>query len=59
MGGALCSYHRIILGFILEDKHARWLTHKEIVEGVIKGIEKKCSEQIVGVLEPWELRPGW
>ncbi|WDL94117.1 short-chain dehydrogenase [Bacillus sp. HNR-4] len=59
IGGTRCSYHRIILGFILEDTYARWLTHEEISDGVIKGIESKCNEWIVGRVEPWELRPTW
>lgn len=59
IGGTRCSYHRIILGFILEDTYARWLTHEEISDGVIKGIERKCNEWIVGRVEPWELRPTW
>ncbi|MEB9503865.1 short-chain dehydrogenase [Bacillus anthracis] len=59
IGGTRCSYHRIILGFILEDTYARWLNHEEISDGVIKGIESKCNEWIVGRVEPWELRPTW
>ncbi|EJS67711.1 short-chain dehydrogenase [Bacillus cereus] len=59
IGGTRCSYHRIILGFILEDTYGRWLTHEEIAEGVIKGIENKCGEWVVGRVEPWELRPKW
>jgi len=59
IGSTQCSFHRIILGFILEGTHARWLTHDEIAEGVIKGIESKCTEWIVGRVEPWELRPNW
>ncbi|MED3179268.1 short-chain dehydrogenase [Bacillus thuringiensis] len=48
-----------ILGFILEDTYGRWLTHEEIADGVIKGIESKRAEWIVGRVEPWELRPTW
>ncbi len=59
IGGTPCSYHRIILGFILEDTYGRWLTHEEISDGVIKGIDSKCDEWIVGRVEPWELRPTW
>ncbi|MFE9079029.1 short-chain dehydrogenase [Bacillus mobilis] len=59
IGGTRCSYHRIILGFILEDTFARWLTHEEISDGVIKGIESKNDEWVVGRVEPWELRPTW
>lgn len=59
IGGTRCRYHRIILGFMLEDTSGRWLTHEEISDGVIKGIESKCDEWIVGQVEPWELRPKW
>lgn len=59
IGGTRCSYHRIILGFILEDSYGRWLTHEEISDGVIKGIESNCDEYIVGRVEPWGLRPTW
>lgn len=48
-----------ILGFILEDTYGRWLTHEEIADGIIKGIESKRAEWIVGRVEPWELRPTW
>ncbi|PHC61397.1 short-chain dehydrogenase [Bacillus toyonensis] len=58
IGGTLCLYHRIILGFILEDTFGRWLTHQEISDGVINGIESNCNEWIVGQIEPWELRPN-
>ncbi|MBL3199011.1 short-chain dehydrogenase, partial [Klebsiella pneumoniae] len=33
--------------------------HEEIADGVIKGIESKRAEWIVGRVEPWELRPTW
>ncbi|PGL37354.1 short-chain dehydrogenase [Bacillus cereus] len=59
IGGRLCRYHRIILGFIIEDTYGRWLTHEEISDGVIKGIESKYDEWIVGRVEPWESRPKW
>ncbi|MBS9803842.1 short-chain dehydrogenase [Bacillus cereus] len=58
IGGTRCSYYRIILGFILEDTYGRWLTNEEIADGVIKGIESKRTEWIVGQIEPWELRPN-
>ncbi|WP_243521761.1 short-chain dehydrogenase [Bacillus pseudomycoides] len=57
LGSSSCDYHRILLGFILQGEHSRWLTHEEIAEGVIAGIQSKQSDYIVGTLEPWELRP--
>ncbi|HDR7795405.1 TPA: short-chain dehydrogenase [Bacillus luti] len=59
IGGTRCSYYRIILGFIVDDTYGRWLTHKEISDGAIKGIESKYDKWIVGQIEPWELRPKW
>lgn len=55
----LCSYRSIILGFIVEGERSRWLTHNEIANGVIGGIENKQLQWIVGTVEPWELRPNW
>lgn len=57
IGSSSCDYHRILLGFILQGEHSRWLTHEEIAEGVIAGIQSKQSDCIIGTLEPWELRP--
>ncbi|WP_035438152.1 MULTISPECIES: short-chain dehydrogenase [unclassified Bacillus (in: firmicutes)] len=56
---SLCRYYRIILGFIVEEKRSRWLTHDEIASGVIAGIQHKQREWIVGTLEPWDARPSW
>ncbi|SDY75180.1 short-chain dehydrogenase [Bacillus sp. 166amftsu] len=57
IGSSSCDYHRILLGFILQGEHSRWLSHEEIAEGVIAGIQSKQSDCIIGTLEPWELRP--
>ncbi|PGZ93314.1 short-chain dehydrogenase [Bacillus pseudomycoides] len=56
---SLCSYYRIILGFVVEENCSRWLTHDEIASGVITGIQHKQQEWIVGTLEPWDARPSW
>lgn len=55
---SLCRYYRIILGFMLEEKCSRWLTHDEIASGVIAGIQHKQRKWIVGTLEPWDARPS-
>ncbi|MGG0240370.1 short-chain dehydrogenase [Bacillus rhizoplanae] len=55
---SLCSYYRIILGFVVEEKCSRWLTHGEIASGVIAGIQNKQQEWIVGTLKPWDARPN-
>ncbi|GIO04972.1 short-chain dehydrogenase [Brevibacillus reuszeri] len=52
-----CSYHRIILGFVCEEKGSRWLNNEEIAQGVIFAIQSKEPQTIVGSVEPWEKRP--
>ncbi|MFE1626055.1 short-chain dehydrogenase [Brevibacillus reuszeri] len=52
-----CSYHRIILGFVCEEKGSRWLINEEIAQGVISAIQSKEPQTIVGSVEPWEKRP--
>ncbi|MDQ0861348.1 short-chain dehydrogenase [Bacillus sp. V2I10] len=51
-----CLYRSILLGFVLEADHSRWLTNKEIGEGVIKSIEEDIKDMVIGILEPWEKR---
>jgi len=52
-----CLYRQVILGFVMEDNGARWLTHGEISGGVIEAIQNDRVRSIVGTLEPWEKRP--
>jgi hypothetical protein len=52
-----CNYHRVQLGFVLEGAHSRWVTNREISEGVIEAIQTRKPLHTVGLLEPWELRP--
>ncbi|MGD6877637.1 hypothetical protein [Bacillus infantis] len=52
------KWMRIILGFRFEREKARWLTHEEISEGVLKAISLKASLFTAGVTEPWEKRPS-
>lgn len=52
-----CLYHQIQLGFVLEGTHSRWLTNKEISDGVIEAIMKREKIHIIGQIEPWDKRP--
>lgn len=52
-----CLYRQILLGFVIENGQSRWLTHQEIVDGIIKAIEKDQKQSIIGSIEPWEKRP--
>ena len=47
----------LALGFQLEGERSRWLTHEEISSGIIEALERQASRSIVGVVEPWEMRP--
>lgn len=51
------EFRTILLGFIVEAKTSRWLTDKEISEGVIAAVANDNKESIIGTVEPWEKRP--
>lgn len=53
----LCRYCQVQLGFIIEGENSRWLTNKEISQGVIESIKNDTLINIVGNIEPWEKRP--
>ncbi|WP_214702062.1 MULTISPECIES: short-chain dehydrogenase [unclassified Exiguobacterium] len=44
-------YRQVQLGKIHEKESTRWLTHEEIVEGVIRAIKYPTDYQLVGRLE--------
>ncbi|MDQ3021798.1 MAG: short-chain dehydrogenase [Bacteroidota bacterium] len=50
-------YRKIILGFVIEDEHSRWLTDTEISNGVIDSLIFEKDTYIVGTVEPCERRP--
>ena len=52
-----CLYRQIQLGFVIANGTSRWLTHKEISNGVIAAIRHDKPLYIVGTVEPWERRP--
>lgn len=52
------NYYRIILGFQMDDYSTRWLTNKEIADGVIAALQSKQGSNIIGVVEPWGQRPS-
>ncbi|MGD6844211.1 hypothetical protein ACQCVH_17095 [Bacillus infantis] len=58
LDSASLKWMRIILGFRFEGDKARWLTHDEISEGVLKAISLKAPLYTAGVTEPWEKRPS-
>lgn len=52
-----CSYYQIRLGFVMEENQSRWLTNKEISDGVIAALKHKNKIRTVGQIEPWQNRP--
>lgn len=48
----------IILGWVREASGSRWLSHPEIVTGVLQAIQSDHRRSIVGTLRPWSERPG-
>ena len=52
-----CLYHRVFLGFIIEESTSRWLTHEEISSGVIEQIKANEVVGVIGQIEPYEARP--
>ena len=46
------SHHLIVSG-------TRWLTHAEISSGVLNAITLGTPRHIVGMIRPWNQRPGW
>lgn len=50
-------FSEVVLGFVIEESGARWLTHREICDGVIEVIRSGEERAVVGVVEPWSARP--
>jgi hypothetical protein len=46
-----------VLGFMMENDHARWLTDEEISAGVGRALESEDPVTIVGTVTPWSARP--
>ncbi|MCM3361229.1 short-chain dehydrogenase [Niallia sp. HCP3S3_B10] len=52
-----CSYYQVQLGFVTEGSRSRWLTNKEISDGIIEAIKKKKKILTIGQIEPWDKHP--
>lgn len=50
-------YRQVILGFVIENGRSRWLTHREISDGVVAAVTSDRDTTIVGTVEPWSMRP--
>lgn len=62
------AWRRVLLGFKMTGKGkaggaigaggSRWLTHEEIWQGTLAAIDNDWVESVIGVVTPWEKRPG-
>lgn len=51
-------YRRIVLGFVLDGSGSRWLSDDEIASGVLRAIDDDLEDSVVGIVSPWDRRPG-
>ena len=51
------GYRTVVLGFVAEGGRSRWLSDKEISDGVIHAVTSDALSSVVGELEPWTARP--
>ncbi|MDQ0214021.1 hypothetical protein J2S13_000416 [Oikeobacillus pervagus] len=49
-----CSYYQVQLGFVIDGSRSRWLTNKEISDGVIEAIKKRNKILTIGQIDSWE-----
>ena len=47
----------VILGFVREGGHSRWLTGNEISTGVLQALYSGEPRSVVGTVTPWSERP--
>lgn len=66
------AWRRVLLGFKMTGQGqsgrqsggaigaggSRWLTHEEIWQGTLAAIDNDWVESVIGVVTPWEKRPG-
>lgn len=50
-------YQEVVLGFRYDRSGSRWLSHAEIVDGVLDAVRGGQPRSIVGTVTPWSARP--
>lgn len=55
--GLPIAYQAVVLGFVVDKDHSRWLTNDEISSGVFAAVQSAAPLSIVGTVEPWTARP--
>ena len=48
----------VVLRFVREGEHSRWLTNAEISAGVWDAVRGNVQRAVVGTVTPWAARPG-
>ncbi len=53
------TYRRVVLGFADGPQGTRWLTHREISDGVLAAVDPRQQDAVtvVGRVTPWSQRP--
>lgn len=51
------SMRDVILGYAIEARASRWLTHTEISDGVLHALDRPGALQVIGQIDPWDQRP--
>lgn len=54
---ANCLYSQVQLGFVVDNGRSRWLTNREIAEGVLDAMRQRKGRLTIGQLEPQADRP--
>lgn len=52
------GYQQVVLGFVVESGHSRWLTDGEISAGALAAVDDPTvNPYVVGQVHPWSARP--
>ncbi|MEQ8745296.1 hypothetical protein [Pyruvatibacter sp.] len=51
------TYRQVLLGFMRDGDHSRWLTNDEISASAIEAFTSDDVVTIAGQVEPWDMRP--
>ncbi len=55
--GLPIDYQAVLLGFVVDGGHSRWLSNAEISNGVLAAVASGAPLSTVGTVEPWSARP--
>ncbi len=56
-GSPVCELRQVVLGFKVEAGGSRWLTNREISDGVLDAVRTDRPLTIIGQTKPWSAKP--